>query len=411
MTDGDLEFGSLPSWKINIRRHLAEIDRLSLTRVRRVLAGPQGPQVMLNGQLLTNFSSNDYLGLASDPRIISSLQKAASFYGVGAGASHLVCGHSSAHHELEAELAAFTGRDRALLFSNGYMANMGVLSALSSRKATIYEDRLNHASLIDGAMISGARLSRYAHADPESLQILMGKEVQAGSLIVSDGVFSMDGDLAPVRKLKDLADFHGAVFMVDDAHGLGVLGKTGGGVLQLEGLNQEDAPILMGTLGKAFGTYGAFVAGSDELIEYLIQRARTYIFTTAIPSALAVATIDSLRLTVEETWRREKLLALVNRFRAGAKQLGLKLMDSCTPIQPVRIGNNESSLKVSQELLKAGFLVPAIRPPTVPKGTARLRITVSALHEEHDIDALLDSLSACAVSLGDETDLSGGEGE
>ena len=291
------------------------------------------------------------------------------------------------------------------------MANMGVLSALSSRKATIYEDRLNHASLIDGAMISGARLSRYAHADPESLQILMGKEVQAGSLIVSDGVFSMDGDLAPVRKLKDLADFHGAVFMVDDAHGLGVLGKTGGGVLQLEGLNQEDAPILMGTLGKAFGTYGAFVAGSDELIEYLIQRARTYIFTTAIPSALAVATIDSLRLTVEETWRREKLLALVNRFRAGAKQLGLKLMDSCTPIQPVRIGNNESSLKVSQELLKAGFLVPAIRPPTVPKGTARLRITVSALHEEHDIDALLDSLSACAVSLGDETDLSGGEGE
>jgi 8-amino-7-oxononanoate synthase len=313
-------------------------------------------------------------------------------YGVGSGSAHLICGHGNAHHALEEELAAFTGRDRALLFSTGYMANMGAISALVGRGDTVLEDRLNHASLLDGGLLSSARFKRYAHADCNHLDNLLAN-AEGNKLIVSDGVFSMDGDVAPLQALSDFAKQHDAWLMVDDAHGLGVLGKNGGGILEQTGLKQDDVQVLVGTLGKAFGTFGAFVAGSEGLIETLIQKARTYIYTTALPPAIAEATRASLKIIQTESWRREKLKHLVEHFRTGAGQLGLPLMASPSPIQPLLIGESEQAVTVSQALFNQGFLVSAIRPPTVPVGAARLRVTFSALHEEQQIDRLLDALS------------------
>lgn len=371
---------------------LKEIHLQGLYRRRRVLGSAQGVGVECEGRRLLNFCSNDYLGLANHPEVVRALRHGAETYGVGSGASHLVCGHGKAHHALEEELAEFTGRERALLFSAGYMANLGAIAALAGRGDWVFEDRLNHASLLDAALLSGARLKRYAHADADEL----GRELAAcpaqGRLVVSDGVFSMDGDLAPLPALVSAAQAACAWLMVDDAHGLGVIGSTGRGVTEHHGLNQREVPILVGTLGKAFGTFGAFVAGSADLIEFLIQRARTYVYTTALPPAVAEATRASLRLVREESWRREKLLALVGRFRSGAAQLGLKLMDSNTPIQPILIGENQSALLASQTLVEAGLWVGAIRPPTVPAGTARLRVTLSAAHEEAQVDRLLDVL-------------------
>jgi 8-amino-7-oxononanoate synthase len=310
---------------------------------------------------------------------------------VGSGSAHLICGHSSAHHALEDELAEFTGRSRALLFSTGYMANLGVISALVGRADSVFEDRLNHASLLDGGLLSGAKFKRYAHADMEHLQARL--QTAAGNkLIVTDGVFSMDGDVAPLPALVETANQNNAWLMVDDAHGLGVLGKQGAGLVRQFGLSQDDVPVLMGTLGKAFGTFGAFVAGSEILIETLIQQAKTYIYTTAMPPAIAEATRASLKLVITDNWRREKLNELVNHFRAGAAQLGLTLMDSTTAIQPILIGDSQQAVQLSNGLLDAGFLVSAIRPPTVPEGSARLRVTFSALHKIEQVDRLLTAL-------------------
>nr|VFJ89892.1 MAG: 8-amino-7-oxononanoate synthase [Candidatus Kentron sp. H]VFJ90915.1 MAG: 8-amino-7-oxononanoate synthase [Candidatus Kentron sp. H]VFJ97925.1 MAG: 8-amino-7-oxononanoate synthase [Candidatus Kentron sp. H] len=373
---------------------LQENERAGLRRVRPILATPQDVTVEIDGQRYLSFCSNNYLGLASDPRVIAAFRQAADRYGVGSGAASVVAGHYRAHHALEEELAAFTGRERALLFSTGYMANLGIVSTLAGRGDEIYQDRLNHASLLDAAALSRARLRRYAHADPKALAEALSRGKGGGRrLIATDGVFSMDGDIAPLPELAAIAKQHDAWPVVDDAHGLGVLGENGGGTLEHFGLDANDVPLLMGTLGKALGTFGAFVAGEETVIEYLMQKARPFIFTTALPPAVAEAARESLAIVREESWRREHLRALVARFRAGAKSLGLTLEESATPIQPVLVGEAKQAVAISTALRERGLFVQAIRPPTVPKDTARLRITFSATHEAGQVDRLLDGLS------------------
>ncbi len=379
--------------------HAALVERRAqaLYRARRVVDGPQAPQQTVDGRRVLSFCSNDYLGLANHPAVIAALQRGADDYGVGAGAAHLINGHSRAHHALEEELAEFTDRPRALLFSTGYMANLGVITALLGKADAVFEDRLDHASLIDAGLLCGARLRRYLHADPSSLDGLLDKHPQGRRLIVTDGVFSMDGDLAPLPALAATAAARDAWLMVDDAHGLGVLGRQGRGSLDHFGLDAREAPVLMGTLGKAFGTSGAFVAGSEALIETLIQQARTYVYTTALPPALAEATRASLRLLQNGDERRERLATLIQRFRNGAAQLGLQLMASQTPIQPIVVGEAARAVTISEALLQRGILVTAIRPPTVPAGSARLRVTLSAAHSEAQVDRLLDALGEVAA--------------
>ncbi|MCF5473533.1 8-amino-7-oxononanoate synthase [Pseudomonas syringae] len=365
-----------------------------LYRQRPLLQSPQGPQVIVDGQLLLAFCNNDYMGLASHPDVIAAWQAGAERWGVGGGASHLVIGHSAPHHELEEALADLTGRPRALLFSNGYMANLGAVTALVGQGDTVLEDRLNHASLLDAGLLSGARFSRYLHNDVNSLASRLDKSV-GDTLVVTDGVFSMDGDIADLPALAQAARAKGAWLMVDDAHGFGPLGANGAGIVEHFGLSMDDVPVLVGTLGKSFGTSGAFVAGSEELIETLIQFARPYIYTTSQPPALACATLKSLELLRTEHWRREHLTLLIRQFRRGAEQIGLQLMDSFTPIQPIMIGDAGRALRLSQLLRERGLLVTAIRPPTVPAGSARLRVTLSAAHSEAHVQLLLNALEQC----------------
>jgi 8-amino-7-oxononanoate synthase len=376
----------------DLAAELAAREAAGLYRRRRVIDSPQGPILRSEGRELLSFCSNDYLGLANHPELVAAFKRGANEYGVGSGAAHLVNGHSHAHHALEEELAAFTERPRALLFSTGYMANLGIAGALLGRGDGAFEDRLNHASLLDAGLLSGARLVRYAHADPMALEKKLRASKSEEKLVLTDGVFSMDGDIAPLPALAEAALPNSAWLMVDDAHGLGVLGHSGGGSLQHYGLGIDDVPILMGTLGKALGSFGAFVAGSEALIETLINKARPYIYTTAMPPALAEATHASLRLVQSDGWRREKLRLLIDRFREGAAQLGLHLMESTTPIQPLLVGDAHEAIRISEALQERGILISAIRPPTVPEGTARLRITLSAAHSEEQVDHLLAAL-------------------
>ncbi|MEH6617806.1 MAG: 8-amino-7-oxononanoate synthase [Porticoccus sp.] len=371
----------------------------NLYRQRHVLESAQDVQVQVDGKTCVAFCSNDYLGLASHPAVIDSLRRGAETYGVGSGASHLIYGHSHEHHALEEELAAFTGRPRALLFSTGYMANLGTIRALVDKGDHVFEDRLNHASLLDGGLASAARCHRYHHADRDDLNRRMQKVTSGRKLVVTDGVFSMDGDLAPLPALVETCQQHNGWLMVDDAHGFGVLGENGGGITEHYGLGLSELPILMGTLGKGFGTFGAFVAGSEALIETLIQYARTYIYTTALPPAVASATRISLKILQRETWRREQLNSLIERFRSGVKELGLELMASTTPIQPILLHDDELTQQVGEQLRNKGFLVGAIRPPTVPVGSARLRITLCAEHTEEQVDKLLDAMDKTLVDL------------
>lgn len=375
-----------------LQNQLRLIEQQGLYRCRHNLGSAQGVEVVYDNERLINFSSNDYLGLANHPSVVSALKSAVNKWGVGSGSAHLICGHSTPHHILEEELAEFTGCDRALLFSTGYMANLGVISSLVGNGDRILEDRLNHASLLDGGMLSRAKLQRFRHADTENLQQSLRIGQFRQQLIVSDGVFSMDGDLAPLPELVKISKESNALLMIDDAHGFGVLGDRGRGIIEHFCLQPAEINALVGTLGKAFGTFGAFVAGTESLIESLIQGARSYIYTTALPPAIAVATRVSLQLIQSETWRRDKLRALICRFRKGSRQLGLNVKDSDTPIQPIIIGDNELTLRIADELKSQGFLISAVRPPTVPAGTARLRITLSSSHEEHHIDLLLDAL-------------------
>ena len=375
----------------NLTDPLKQLKNQHLYRQRKILNGQQHPHTPINGQKILNFCANDYLGLAAHPKVIEALQKGAQKYGAGAGSAHLVNGHQSAHHELEEALAVFCKRPRALLFSTGYMANMGVISALLNHQDMIFQDRLNHASLIDGARLSRAKLQRYPHQDMENLKQRLAKAPKGPKIVATDGVFSMDGDIANLKQLTLLCQQYQAWLMVDDAHGFGVLGEYGRGCTA--NYNIEQVPILMGTLGKAFGTFGAFIAGSEDLIETLIQKARCYIYTTAMPGAMAHATLTSLAIAQEETWRREHLQSLIQIFKTEAMALGLPLMPSNTPIQPIMAGSSEQALKWSEQLMNQGILVTAIRPPTVPKNAARLRITFSANHSETDLAQLLSALS------------------
>ena len=374
-------------------KKLQALREQNLFRERRLLQSAQGVEIDVDGESLLAFCSNDYLGLAADARVVKAMQQGATQYGVGSGASHLVTGHSTPHHALEEELADFVGAERALVFSTGYMANLGILASLMGRGSLIVEDKLNHASLIDAARMARADSRRYAHGDMERVEQLL-QEKSSSRLIATDAVFSMDGDLAPLPKLVALARKYDSWILADDAHGIGTLGAHGRGSFNHFGIELADPIIYMGTLGKAFGTFGAFVAGSDVLIETLLQTARTYIYTTALPPAVAEATRESLRIVKSEDWRRERLAELISRFREGVEQIGLDLMPSETAIQPIVLGSEEAALAATSRLRDLGILVPAIRPPTVPRGTARLRITFSALHEMRHLDRLLDALAS-----------------
>lgn len=371
---------------------LAERQRKALYRRPRVVASAQQPEMMVDGRPVLSFCSNDYLGLAADPRVAKAFKQGVDSYGSGSGAAHLVTGHSTAHQALEEELADFTGRDRALLFSSGYMANLGVISALLGRSDSVLEDRLNHASLIDAGLLSGAHFKRYPHLNTVAAENAL-IQAKGEKMLLTDGVFSMDGDLADLPELARICIQEQAWLMVDDAHGLGVLGVNGGGSLEHYSLDQQQVPILMGTLGKALGTAGAFIAGPEVLIETLIQQARTYIYTTALPAAVAEATRTSLRLLAGESWRRERLQALISTFRTAVQQMDFELTDSVTPIQPIIAGSSEIALDWSRQLESKGILVTPIRPPTVPEGTARLRVTLSASHQGHHLTRLIQALA------------------
>jgi 8-amino-7-oxononanoate synthase len=377
---------------------LSALRKRHLYRHRRVVESPAGRELVVGGRRLLNFCSNDYLGLAADPRVTAAFKAGADRWGVGSGASHLVSGHTAAHAELELALAELTGRPRALLFGSGYAANVGTISSLLGERDHVFEDRLNHASLLDGGWLSGAGFEWYAHADTVDLagRLEAHRSSSRRKLIVSDGTFSMDGDLCPLEQLIALAKRHGAWLMIDDAHGIGVHGAQGCGVVDPARHDCTDVPVLVGTLGKALGTAGAFVAGSEALVEMLIQRARHYIYTTAMPAALAAATLESLRIARAEEWRRTRLAEHVARFRQGAAELGLQLLPSRTPIQPLVIGASGPTLELGAALEAHGVLVGVIRAPTVPAGTARLRITFSALHQPADVDRLLAALSETA---------------
>jgi len=378
----------------------AELERRraeGLYRRRLVIDSAQGVETRIDGRSLLSFCSNDYLGLANHPDIRQACIDAVAAYGVGSGAAHLINGHSRAHERCERRLAEFTGRERALLFASGYAANLAVAAALLRRNDRVYQDRLDHASLIDGARLSHAKLIRYRHRDHAQLEALL-QDGPPGCrrLVMTDGVFSMDGDCADVAALSRIAAARDAWLMVDDAHGFGVLGARGAGLLEQQQLGQQQVPVLMATLGKALGTAGAFVAGSETLIETLIQQARPYIYSTAAPPALAAATVAAVDIVEQQAWRREKLHESIAYFRERAHSLGLELMASKTAIQPLVVGDNHRAVQMSEALFAAGIHVTAIRPPTVPAGSARLRITLSALHQPEHIDWLLESLARLA---------------
>jgi 8-amino-7-oxononanoate synthase len=379
---------------------LSELDALALRRVRRVLDGPQGVRVTVDGQPYLSFSSNDYLGLANHPDIASATRLAVARFGVGAGAAHLLTGHHHLHHKLEAELAEFVDLPAALLFSTGYMVSLGVLPALLDRHGEVFEDKLNHASLVDAALLSRAKLTRYPHRDMAALEQRLAASTAQVKLIATDTVFSMDGDLAPLPELLALARRYDAWLYLDDAHGFGVLGERGQGALALlDGVSQtpNDARLIyLATLGKAAGVAGAFVAGSSDLIEWLVNKARTYVFTTAQPPMLAAAVSASLAVIAGDSWRRKHLAELIERLKARLADLPWPLMSSDTPIQPILVGGNAEALRLADGLRARGILLPAIRPPTVPQGEARLRISLSAAHTLADVDELSAALHELA---------------
>ncbi|MHB1232793.1 MAG: 8-amino-7-oxononanoate synthase [Burkholderiales bacterium] len=362
-----------------------------LLRHRRILESAQGAHVTVDGQAYLAFCSNDYLGFAAHPALIEAARQGAAQYGVGAGASHLILGHTAPHHQLETELAQFTGQDATLLFSTGYMANLGIVTALMGRNDLVLADKLNHASLNDAAQLSRARLARYNHLDIDHLQRLLATASERKKIVVTDAVFSMDGDIAPLPALLALCERFDAYLLVDDAHGFGVLGEHGRGILEHFNLRSPRL-IYMATLGKAAGVFGAFAAGNRVLIQTLIQNARSYIYTTAFPPLLAVALHTSLQLFREESWRRQHLRELVADLKRQLHTQRWALSPSDTPIQPLLVGGNREVLALSDALRARGILVPAIRPPTVPKGEARLRISLSAAHSKDDVRRLAETL-------------------
>lgn len=378
-----------------LRQGLAELDRADLRRSRRVLSSAQAPHAVVDGRDVVNFSSNDYLGLANHPRLRAAAHACIDAFGVGAGASPLVSGHMGAHQQAEQRFARFCGLPSALLFASGYAANLGVLAALCDRHAEIFGDRLDHACLNDGAILSRATFTRYAHLDLDMLASRLAASRAEVRVVATDTVFSMDGDVAPVPELLALCERHDAWLLLDDAHGMGVLGRRGRGSLEHFGVSSPRI-IYMATLGKALGGYGAFVAGEPELIEWLVQRARTYIYSTALPPMAAAAVTAALELLEEDGSRVERLRGHIARLRRGCESAGLALMPSQTAIQPLVLRDAQRALDASAALLDRGYFVPAIRPPTVPAGTSRLRISLTAAHSDDDIDGLLAALAQAA---------------
>ena len=377
------------------RADVARLERTAkgLSRTRRVIEARAGVTVQVDGRALINFCSNDYLGLSQHLDVVCALQEASAWHGVGSTASALVCGHHAEHAALEREVAAWMGYPAALYFGSGYLANLAVMQSLLTDGDICVQDKLNHACLIDGARLSGATLKRYPHRDVEgALRQLLG-ERQGAAMLACDGVFSMDGDMAPLRELALLARSQNATFYVDDAHGIGVIGPEGRGSVAVNALSPRDVPLLLLPLGKAFGGQGAVLLGSDALIGHVAETARPYLFTTAPAPAMAAAMRASLRLVRSEVGRRAKLASLVGRFRRSAGRAGLPLAESFTPIQPILLGDNTTALAAARALEARGYLVSAIRPPTVAEGQARLRITLTALHDEHDIDGLVAALA------------------
>ena len=379
-----------------IRAALAEREAQSLLRVRRIIETPCAPRVTVDGQAMLAFCSNDYLGLASEPALATALEAGARRWGTGAGASHLVSGHYAVHEALEARLASFLGVEAALSFSTGYMVNAGIAAALAGRGDAIFADRLNHASLVDGAMLSRAEHHRYAHGDVAALERLLKSSSAKRKVILTDSVFSMDGDIAPLETLLNLAEAHDAWLVVDDAHGFGVLGPQGRGALAEAGL-QSWRLICIGTLGKAAGVSGAFAAGQRDVIEFLMQHMRTYIFTTAASPAIAHALLTAIDLIESGDARRARLLELEAQLAEGLGNSCWTLMPSRTPIQPVLLGDNDTALGVASHLWSQKIWVPAIRPPTVPKDTARLRVSLCATHTDADVGQLLAALNTIQV--------------
>lgn len=370
-------------------------------RQRRTVTRRDGVRCEVDGRWLTNFAGNDYLGLSQHFGVVDALQASASRDGVGSGASHLVSGHHANHDALEKELADWIGAPRALLFGSGYLANLAVLQSLLGEDDVCVQDRLNHASLIDAARLAGCKLRRYPHADPEGALRQLRTVPDGAAMIVTDGVFSMDGDVAPLRELSLVARVQQALIYVDDAHGVGVVGPDGRGCVAEAGL--EAAGVLqLATLGKALGGYGAVVLGSEEIIGHLAETARPYIYTTALPPAQAAATLAAVKLARRDHWRREKLQGLIAHFRQTAMFRDLPLLPSTGPIQPLMCGDEKRATALATALEAQGFWVPAIRPPTVPDGKARLRITLSSLHTQAEVDALIDALSWArdAVEMG-----------
>lgn len=362
-------------------------------RTRRTVTRRDGVRFEIDGHWLTGFCGNDYLGLAQQFAVVNALQEAASRDGAGGVASHLVCGHHAAHEALERELADWLQAPRALLFGSGFLANLAVVQALLADDDVCVQDRLNHASLIDAAHLSGCRLRRYPHADPEGALRQLRGVPDVGAMLVTDGVFSMDGDVAPLRELALVSRVQHALLYVDDAHGVGVLGPDGRGSVAAARLDFNAVPLQLVTLGKALGSYGAAVVGDAALIEHLAETARPYIYTTALPPAQAAASLAAVKLARKDQWRRDKLQTLVARFRDAAQDRGFELLPSDTPIQPLLCGDDARALSLAAALEAQGFWVAAIRPPTVPEGRARLRITLSALHTPAEVDALVDALA------------------
>jgi 8-amino-7-oxononanoate synthase len=396
-----------------LKAELLGLRSANLYRTRRIVEGAHGVMLDVDGQPCINFCSNDYLGLAADPRVAEAARRALARGGTGSGASALVSGYNLEHARLEQELADFLGRPRALLFSSGWAANLGVLRGLLKRQDVLIADELNHASLIDGGRLSGAEYRRVAHANLSAFaaDLQQAQSHPGAKFVVSDAVFSMDGDCADLRALAQLSRSHDATLMIDDAHGFGVLGPDGRGSVAAAGLNIDDVPIYVATLGKSLGAAGAFVAGSEALIEYLIQRARSWVFSTAPPPAIAAAARASLKILRTEPELRARLFANIAQLRAGAASRGIALgwreqsANTLTPIQPLILGDEARALSLSRFLFERGLWVAAIRPPTVPAGTARLRITLSAMHTRAQIETLLDAIVEGLVALHSHTDV------
>ncbi len=378
----------------DLTEQLSARKKAGLFRYRQVLEGPQETHQTIAGRTYLSFCSNDYLGLANHPDLIQSAHEGIQQYGIGSGASHLINGHSAAHHALEDALSDFVRYPNALLFSTGYMANIGVVTALLGRKDTIFADKLNHASLNDAALLSRAKFTRYPHCDLDMLEQQLGSCKARRKLVVSDAVFSMDGDIAPVKELIELCSQYDAMLLLDDAHGFGVVGQEGRGVLAMldDSVNHVSHVIYMATLGKAAGVFGAFVVAHEDIIATLVQNAHSYIYTTATPSLLSHTLLKSLNLIQQDEWRREKLTQLIAQLKSGLQSMCLELLPSMTPIQPLIIGESDDAVRISQSLREQGILVPAIRPPTVPQGSARLRISLSASHESEDVERLTSTL-------------------